>query len=89
METPLENKELTRDEEIEELAGLFFTKKQIMTIMDGDDDDPILRGRLKSEAELRTSVFALAKNGSGPAQSMANDYIIKMKMEEADEETDY
>jgi hypothetical protein len=88
MEITSENKELTRDEEIEELAGLFFTKKQIMTIMDGDDD-PILRGRLKSEAELRNSVFALAKNGSGPAQSMANDYIIKMKMEEADEETYY
>lgn len=87
METPLENKPLSREEEMELLAGLFFTRREIMIIIDGDDD-PIRRGRLKSEAELRHSVFALAKNGSGPAQAMANGYILDMKLKEQDEESD-
>lgn len=88
METPSENKPKTREEEIEFFASLFFTKKEILTIIDGQDD-PILRGRLKSEAELRESVFALAKSGSGPAQQMANQYIAEMKMKELDEEADH
>jgi hypothetical protein len=87
METPSENKPKTRDEEIEFFAELFFTKKEIMTIVDGSDD-PIMRGRLRAEAELRESVFALAKSGSGPAQQLANQYIIDMKMKELDEKAD-
>jgi hypothetical protein len=58
-----------------------------MIIIDGSDD-PIMRGRLKSEAELRESVFALAKSGSGPAQAAAITYIREMKIKELDEETD-
>ncbi len=85
METPSNDKPKTRDEEIEFFASLFFTKKEIMIIMDGSDD-PILRGRLKSEAELRESVFALAKAGSGPAQMAAIKYIQEMKIKELDEE---
>lgn len=80
METPSENR--TPDEEREWLAGLFFTRKEIELIM-GDSEDPILRGRLKSEAELRESVIELAKAGSGPAQAMANQYITQMKINEA------
>lgn len=87
METPSENKPKTREEEIEFFASLFFTKKEIMIIIDGSDD-PILRGRLKSEAELRESVFALAKAGSGPAQMAALNYIKEMKIKELDEEAD-
>jgi hypothetical protein len=86
METPKENKPLTKEEEMEKFAGLFFTRKQIKIIVDGHDD-PIVKGRLISEAELRESVFQLAKSGSGPAQAMAKDYILKQQMEE-DEETD-
>lgn len=88
METPSENKPRTRNEEIEFFAELFFTKKEIYTIVDGSDD-PILRGRLRSEAELRESVFALAKSGSGPAQIAALKYIQDMKMKELDEDTDH
>jgi phage shock protein A len=84
METPSKNKPLTKEEEMEKFAGLFFTRKQIAIIIDGDED-PIIRGRLISEAELRESVFSLAKSGSGPAQAMANQYILQMKLEEDDE----
>jgi hypothetical protein len=88
METPSENKPKTRDEEIEFFASLFFTKKEVLVIVDGSDD-PFLRGRLRSEAELRESVFALAKSGSGPAQMAALKYIQEMKIKELDEETDH
>lgn len=87
METPSENKPKTRDEEIEFFAALFFTKKEIMVILDGSDD-PILKGRLISESELRESVFTLAKSGSGPAQAAALNYIKEMKIKELDEEAD-
>lgn len=73
---------------MEKFAGLFFTRKQISIIMDGDED-PIIRGRLISEAELRESVFSLAKSGSGPAQAMANQYILQMKLEEHDEDPEH
>lgn len=87
METPSENKPKSRDEEIEFFAALFFTKKEIMIIVDGSDD-PVMRGRLKSEAELRESVFSLAKAGSGPAQSAAIQYIKEMRIKELDEKAD-
>ena len=82
MEIPSEKKPRTHDEETEWLASLFFTRKEIEVIM-GESEDPILRGRLKSEAELRESVIELAKAGSGPAQAMANQYITQMKINEA------
>lgn len=87
METPSKNEPLTREQEAEKFAGLFFTRKQIAIILDGHDD-PIIRGRLISEADLRESVFFLAKSGSGPAQAMANQYILQMKLDE-DEESEY
>ncbi len=87
METPSESKPKNRDEEIEFFASLFFTKKEIMIIVDGSDD-PILKGRLISESELRESVFALAKSGSGPAQQAAIQYIKEMRIKELDEGTD-
>lgn len=80
METPSESR--TPEEEIEWLAGLFFTRKEIDIIL-GESDDLILKGRLKSEAELRHSIMELAKAGSGPAQAMANQYITQMKINEA------
>lgn len=86
MGTLSENNPKTREEEIEFFASLFFTKQEILIIVDGSDD-PILRGRLKSEAELRESVFALAKSGSGPAQMAALKYIQDMKIKELDEAT--
>jgi hypothetical protein len=82
METPSENKPRTPEEELEWLGSLFFTRKKI-EIITGDSEDLILKGRLKSEAELRESVMTLAKSGSGPAQAMANQYITNMKINEA------
>ena len=82
MEKPSENKPRTPEEEMEWLGSLFFTRKQIEIII-GESDDPILRGRLLSEAEVRESVITLAKQGSGPAQAMANQYITQMKIDEA------
>jgi hypothetical protein len=40
------------------------------------------RGRLKMEAELRKSIFDLAKNGSSPAQSYAMKLIEKAKLDD-------
>lgn len=78
---------MTRDEQIAYLASLMFTRKEIQVIMDGSED-LILASRLKSEAELRQSIFSLAKNGSGPAQTQAMKFIEEMKMKELDDDDD-
>ena len=71
--------------EIEEMAGLFMTPRSIAIIigMDEydfqealeDEDSPIYkyyyRGHYKAEAELRTAIMRLAKQGSSPAQTLA------------------
>ncbi|WP_428663493.1 hypothetical protein [Runella sp.] len=71
--------------EIEEMAGLFMTPKAISIIVgieesdfmdELEDEDSAIykhyyRGHYKSEAELRTAVMRLAKQGSSPAQTLA------------------
>lgn len=71
--------------EIEEMAGLFMTPKAISIIVGLDmsdfmdeleDEDSAIyqhyyRGHYKAEAELRTAVMRLAKQGSSPAQTLA------------------
>lgn len=40
------------------------------------------RGRLKAEAEVRKSIFDMAKAGSSPAQSMAKEIIRESQIRE-------
>lgn len=70
--------------EIEELAGLFFSPEEVELITGCNVDDPAFikaykRGSLKSEAELRRSIIQLAKDGSSPAQAMANKMVESNK----------
>lgn len=63
--------------EIEEMAGLFMTPKAISIIVGLDMSDfsaiyqHYYRGNYKAEAELRTAIMRLAKQGSSPAQTLA------------------
>ena len=81
--------------ELEQYAGLMFTKKEIAAILGYslsefeellDSDDQALkrfqRGRLKKDAEVRKSIFDLAANGSSPAQSFAWKLIENAKMDD-------
>ena len=81
--------------ELEQYAGLMFTKKEIAAILefslsefeellDHDDDayKRFQRGRLKKDAEVRKSIFDLAANGSSPAQSFAWKLIENAKMDD-------
>lgn len=75
--------------EVERLAGLFFTEREIITIMQISEEHLIndslkvdfnsayLRGKLKSEAEIRDGILRLAKNGSSPAQILAMQIVDK------------
>lgn len=71
--------------EVREYAGLLFAPKKIARIL-GVDEAAFLsdlndessevskaydKGRLLTEAELRTSILRLAKQGSSPAQTLA------------------
>lgn len=71
--------------EIENLASFFFSPAEIAIVIDVDvvdleeellDDTSdayraYQRGKLKSKLELRKSILTLAKQGSGPAQTLA------------------
>lgn len=65
----------------EELAGLLFSEKDIKIIIDTPDEAEdsfelrIIRGRLKTEAEVRRSILNHARGGSSPAHTM----VDKMK----------
>lgn len=73
--------------EVERLAGLFFSEAEILIIMGLDENlfsnenikidfnSAYQRGTLKSKAEIRTGIFNLAKNGSSPAQILAQQII--------------
>ena len=78
---------LTSDQlaEVENLASFFFSPDEIAIVVDldmADLEDELLddtsevyraykRGLLKSKLELRKSILTLAKQGSGPAQTLA------------------
>jgi hypothetical protein len=75
--------------QVEEFAGLCFTPEQIAVILEKDEDDFLAefkrkssvirkaynKGALIKEAEVRKSIFELAKSGSSSAQQ---DYIKLM-----------
>jgi len=76
--------------QIEELAELQFQTEQIALIV-GIDQSKIdkegcenhrafMRGRLKAEAEVRKSIFLMAKQGSTPAQKQMLDIIEKNRV---------
>ncbi len=74
--------------EVEKWAGCFFSVEEILEIMEVPECTPqiaaaIRRGKLKSEAATRLSIFELAQSGSAPAQTLA------VKMIEADKRKDY
>ena len=65
----------TIEQQIEEMASLQFTDKEIATIVGVEHEQLIReyvlnvdRGRLLAEAEVRRSMLQLAKQGSTPAQ---------------------
>jgi len=72
---------MTREEEIEFLAGLMFSKEEIETMV-GDDADPFEVGRLKMEVEVRKSIFDHAKAGSSPAHAQALKLIERRRLED-------
>lgn len=70
-----ENKEKSLSDQISDFAMLQFTDEEIATIMRMETKDIIAkhrkdidRGRLLADAEVRRSVFQMAKQGSTPAQ---------------------
>lgn len=89
-------KSLNDDEvkQVEELAAVFFTPKEIAIIMQlniidvdeaMEDDEAAFylafqKGRLQSEYDLRKSIAKLAKSGSSPAQTMSMDMLNKSKL---------
>ncbi|MGI4870432.1 MAG: hypothetical protein ACRYFX_04550 [Janthinobacterium lividum] len=73
--------------EVERLAGLMFSAHEVGLITGLDSlniDDAfelaMLRGRLREEAEVRKSVFELAKAGSAPAQTLATQLINQARV---------
>jgi hypothetical protein len=85
--------ELTEDQlkEVERLARLQLSHKEVGLIVgyivtEASDTamaafgQAMLRGRLLEEAELRTSVFELAKAGSAPAQTLAMQLVNQARV---------
>lgn len=86
---------MNKIEEIEKLAGLQFTRKEVSIITqipiskfegDTDENHAFLRGCLKAVAEVRQSILKMAKQGSSPAQNsflkMIDDRIKSERLEE-------
>ncbi|MGB4775703.1 MAG: hypothetical protein WBP45_11050 [Daejeonella sp.] len=84
--------------EIERLSGLFMKPGDISTIigisksefgeMLKEQGSPAYqayyRGKLLSEAEVRKSIITMAKQGSSPAQTLANKLLEDMNIDELD-----
>lgn len=71
-------------EEIEKMAGLFFTEEEVEEITGTNQQSEgwkraFRKGSLKAEADLRTAIISLANDGSGPAQSMAMKMLERQK----------
>lgn len=79
--------------EVESLAGLFFSPREIslmlelplpeileqLDINDGNFYRAFQKGRLQNEVDLRKAIMQLARAGSSPAQTMAMDLLNKSK----------
>lgn len=78
--------------EVELMAGLFFTRPEVMIITGIPEESSAVemaefdlafeKGRLMAEAEIRKSIFEHAKNGSSPAQQMATKIMEDTKLGE-------
>lgn len=80
--------------EIESWAALLFSPKEIAIIMELDVCDfendfndesseihlVVMRGKLRSEGEIRKSIITLAKDGSASAQEQAMKLIEKYNL---------
>ncbi|AWW31840.1 hypothetical protein DN752_17825 [Echinicola strongylocentroti] len=74
-------------EEVEELAGCFFTEEEILEIIGLETANQAIRrairkGLLKQEAALRKSIIDLAVAGSSPAQTLAFKMLESVKRKE-------
>jgi|GEM_PF-2313506 len=93
MKLELTKEQLT---ELEDLAACWFTEKEIALVLQVDvlelstrihrsgntpEKQAFFRGRLRTEAETRQSVFEAAANGSGPAQALALKIIADTKLQ--------
>lgn len=77
--------------EVESLAALFFSPREISVMLEVYPDELLnqldlregsfyrsfQKGRLQSEVNLRKAIMQLAKAGSSPAQTMAMDLLRK------------
>lgn len=77
----------------EKFAKLLFTDDQLATLLEMPTQEfrvhmsqphhplrlAVLRGRLTTEAEVRTAIITAAKRGSSPAQAMAVQYINRVQ----------
>jgi len=89
------NLESTKLEMIEQLAGLFYTPREIAIILEVDPEEldnevisesgeiytAYMKGYYKSDVELRKSITESALQGSSPAQAMLRDIqkILKIR----------
>ncbi len=76
-------------EQVKELASVFFSPREIATILELPVDEfqqdclnennavgkAYLAGKLKKEWELRKSIIQLATSGSSPAQAMSMELV--------------
>jgi hypothetical protein len=79
--------------EVERLAGLFFSPREIAVMLElhlpeileqldsneGNFYRAFQKGRLQNEVDLRKAIMQLARAGSSPAQTMAMDILNKSK----------
>ena len=79
--------------EVESLAGLFFSPREISVMLElplpeileqidinaGNFYRAFQKGRLQNEVDLRKAIMQLARAGSSPAQTMAMDLLNKSK----------
>jgi hypothetical protein len=87
-------------EMLEDLAAVFFTEKQCAIVLEQEQkafvaaaNSPISpiykayhKGRLKAIYDVRKNAFAMARNGSSPAQSfvekLLNDYEFQKTVDQ-------
>ncbi len=64
-----------RQEKIDEVLEKYNAQSELFKTIE--------KGKLKAEAEIRKSIFDMAKAGSSPAQSMAREIIKEAEIRES------
>ena len=86
---------------LEELAAVFFTERQCAIVLEQDEKtfisaansaiSPIYKcyhkGRLKAIYEVRKNAFAMARNGSSPAQSFVEKLLQDYEFQKTVDQT--